>query len=140
MKDKYFIDTNIFIYAFDTDSPEKRNKANQIIKSALFNHKGCISSQVIQEFINVATKKFKTPMSIQDCEKYLKDVLSSLCKVFTNLELYFRALDIMERWKFSFYDSLIIAAALQVDCNILYSEDLQHNQKIQSLTIINPFL
>jgi len=46
----------------------------------------------------------------------------------------------MNKWQFSFYDSLIIAAALQAKCNVLYSEDLQHNQKVHSLTILNPFL
>jgi predicted nucleic acid-binding protein len=139
MKDKYFIDTNIFIYAFDAE-PQKREKANSLIKTALLEHKGCISSQVIQEFINVSTKKFIVPLSIKDCEKYLKSVLLPLCEIYANYDLYHRALDIMERWHYSFYDSLIIAAALQTDCAVLYSEDLQHQQKIQSLTLINPFI
>ena len=140
MKDKFFIDTNVFVYSFDKQNDKKRKKANELIKTALLNHGGCISSQVIQEFMNVATKKFDMPMSIPDCEKYLKNVLSPICHVFTSLELYYKSLDVMERWQYSFYDSLIIAAALQAECKILYSEDLQHNQKIQYLTIINPFL
>lgn len=140
MKDKYFVDTNIFVYSFDTQNDNKRQIANELIKTAVLDHRGCISSQVIQEFINVATKKFDTPMSITDCEKYLKNILSPICRVFTSLELYYKALDVMARWQYSFYDSLIIAAALKAECKILYSEDLQHNQKIQDLTIINPFL
>ena len=140
MNDKYFIDTNVFIYAFNHDYPEKQKIANDIIKKALFKNKGCISNQVIQEFINVSTKKFAVPLSISDCQKYLDNVLLPLCEIYGNIDLYHRSLDIMERWQFSFYDSLIIAAAIQVDCTILYSEDLQHNQKIESLTIINPFV
>ena len=140
MNDKYFIDTNIFIYAFEYDYPEKQKIANDIIKKALFKNKGCISNQVVQEFINVATKKFAVPLSISDCQKYLDNVLLPLCEIFVNIDLYHRSLDIMERWQFSFYDSLVIAAAIQVDCKILYSEDLQHNQKIESLIIINPFI
>ena len=140
MKDEYFLDTTIFVYSFAQQDTKKREKSNELIKAALLNNSGCISSQVIQEFMNVSTRKFTVPMSIQDCEKYLKNVLSPLCQVFTSLDLYYKALDIMERWQFSFYDSLIIAASFQADCQILYSEDLQHNQKIQSLTIINPFL
>ena len=140
MKDKFFIDTNIFVYSFDPNDDKKRQIANQIIRSALLDNQGCISSQVIQEFINVATKKFVSPMSVNDCEKYLKNVLSPICRVFTNIELFFKALDVMERWKFSFYDSLIIAATILADCNILYSEDLQHQQKIQSIKILNPFV
>lgn len=139
MKDKFFIDTNVFVYSFDTSNQTKQQKANELIKKALHDHVGIISSQVVQEFINVSTRKFSTPMSIQDSEKYLKQVLSPLCQVFTSIDLYFKALDVMDRWQFSFYDSLIISAALQADCQTLYSEDLQHNQKIQTLTIVNPF-
>ena len=109
MNDKYFIDTNIFIYSFDRSEPIKREKANNLIKLALVENKGCISYQVIQEFINVSTRKFTVPLSIIDCKRYLDNVLSPLCAIFTSIDLYHRALDIMERWRFSFYDSLIIA-------------------------------
>ncbi len=140
MKDKYFIDTNIFVYSFDKNEPTKKEKADQLIKTALLDNQGCISYQVIQEFINVATKKFARPLSVADCRIFIDKALSPLCQVFANIELYHRALDIMQRWEYSFYDSLIIAAAIQAECTILYSEDLKHLQKIQSLTIVNPFL
>ena len=139
MKDKYFIDTNILVYSFDFESFEKKKIGDDIIKSAITENKGCISYQVIQEFLNVSTKKFEVPLSLSDCKKYLDNVLAPLCEIFTSVELYHRALDVMERWQYSFYDSLIIAAALQSDSKILYSEDLQHNQKIQSIKIVNPF-
>lgn len=98
-----------------------------------------ISSQVVQEFVSVATRKFSVPLSLQDCRKYLDTVLSGLCRVFTSIDLYRQALDIMERWGYGHYDSLIIAGALQADCEVLYSEDLHHNHKIHGLTIVNPF-
>lgn len=139
MKDKYFIDTNVFIYAFD-ENEGKQAKANELIKSGLLENKGCISTQVIQEFINVSIKKFEQPLSIQDCHTFVDKVLSPLCHVFATIELYHRALDTVQRWGYSFYDSLIIAAAQQAECRILYSEDLQHGQKIGSLTIKNPFI
>lgn len=139
MKDKYFIDTNIFVYSFDPQDIIKRNISRDLIKRALKDQVGCISSQVIQEFINVATKKFNPPLSIQDCSKYLNSVLAQLVEIYSSVELYHKALEIFERWKYSFYDSLIITTALQTDCTILYSEDFQHGQKIQSLTIVNPF-
>jgi predicted nucleic acid-binding protein len=140
MNDKYFIDTNIFVYAFDRENSEKNVIANNLVKSAIVKHKGCISYQVIQELLNVLTKKLKRPISHSDCKKYLDTVLLPLCEIFANIDLYHRALDTMERWQYSFYDSLIIAAAIQSDCNILYTEDLHHNQKIQSITILNPFI
>jgi predicted nucleic acid-binding protein len=140
MNDKFFIDTNILVYSFDSNSPVKQQIAQEIIKKALVDHEGCISSQVIQEFLNVSSKKFNPVLSSEDCLKYLNTVLSPLCEIFTSIDLYRAAIEISERWKYAFYDSMIITAALQTNCGLLYSEDLQHNQKVQSLTIINPFI
>lgn len=140
MRDKFFLDTNIFLYTFDSDEQAKQQVANQIIKSVLVSGHGCTSSQVVQEFINVATRKFKKPLSIPDCEKFVRDIMSPLCRVFTNVDLCLKALEITDRWRFAFYDSLIIAAAQKAKCNILYSEDMQHKQKVQNLTIYNPFI
>ena len=133
MKDKYFLDTNIFVYAFDSANPKKQKRANELIKTALENNTGCISFQVIQEFMNVATRKFAIPLSIPDCKKYLNAVLSPLCEDFVNTELYSSTIDVMERWRFSFYDSLIVASALQADCTILYSEDMVINNPFKIL-------
>lgn len=140
MNDKYFIDTNILIYSFDTANKEKQSIAKQIIQEAMDKQCGCISFQVIQEFLNTATRKFKVPLSPSDCQRYLNLILEPLCEVFTSIELYFQSLEIMERWQYAFYDSLIISAALQANCTALYTEDLQHGQKIKNLTITNPFI
>ncbi len=139
MKDKYFLDTNILVYSFSSDAPIKQNIARQLIQTALGEQIGCISSQVIQEFLNVSTKKFNPPLTSEDCQKYLNTVLAPLCEVFASIDLYRKTIEISERWKYSFYDSMIISAALYADCSILYSEDMQHEQNIQSLTIVNPF-
>ena len=140
MKGRFFLDTNIIVYSFDKAAPEKQKEAQTLIALALNTHQGCISSQVIQEFFNVATRKFKIPLSINDCQIYLTTVLEPLCETFASIELYNKALEVVSRWQYSFYDALIIAAALNSGCDILYSEGLQHNQGIQDLTIINPFL
>lgn len=140
MNDKFFIDTNILIYSFDKSDPRKQSIAKQIIRNALTNYTGCISYQVIQEFLNVATQKFETPLPKNDCCKYMTNVLEPLCEVFSSMELYKDALEIKEGWQYSFYDSLILSAALQVNCNMLYTEDLQHEQRIRNLLIINPFI
>jgi predicted nucleic acid-binding protein len=136
MKGKFFLDTNIVVYSFN-DSP-KKDKALELIKSAHVKN-GCISYQVIQEFMNVALKKFEKPLHYNDLQLYLKKVLFPVCEVFPSERLYSEALDISEGWKYSFYDSLIIASALESQCDVLYSEDLQNNQKIRNLTIVNPF-
>ncbi|WP_089727967.1 PIN domain-containing protein [Candidatus Thiosymbion oneisti] len=140
MKDKYFLDTNIFVYSFEPSEPTKNAIARDLIQNALKEQIGCISSQVIQEFLNVSTKKFNPPLAPQDSLKYLNTVLAPLCEISTSVELYRKTIETSERWKYSFYDSLILAAAIQTNCSILYSEDLQHGQNIQSLTILNPFL
>lgn len=140
MKGNYFLDTNILVYTFDRSHPEKQSIAQNLVKNALNNRSGCISYQVIQEFLNIASRKFANPLSVADCQIYLSNVLEPLCEVFSSTGLFHRALEISSRWDFSFYDSLIVAAALSVESKTLYTEDLQHNQKIEDMIIINPFL
>ena len=140
MNGKYFIDTNIFIYSFDASNIQKQNKSKEIIANALENSNGIISYQVIQEFLNVSTKKFKSPLIIADAQRVLTTILEPLCEVFSSIELYHQALEISERWQYSFYDSLVLSAAIKADCKTIYSEDLQHRQTIQNLQIINPFI
>src|SRR5574343_781402 len=107
----HFLDTNIFVYSFDDRNPGKRDVARRLIGNALNNRSGRISYQVIQEFLNVSTRKFQPPLITQDAQLYLITVLEPLCEVFASAALFHRALDISNLWKFSFYDSLIIAAA-----------------------------
>jgi predicted nucleic acid-binding protein len=95
---------------------------------------------VIQEFLSVATRKFAFPFSFQHCEQYLRDVLQPLCEIYPAIDFYCHALQNAERWKYSLYDALIVTAAMQAGCKQLFSEDLQHGQVIDTLTIVNPFL
>jgi predicted nucleic acid-binding protein len=140
MKDKYFLDTNIFVYSFNSGEKNKQKVSLELISNALDKQIGCISYQVVQEFLNVATRKFVKPLSIPDCRRYLNSVFDPLCVVYPSIELYNQALEISERWQYSFYDSLIITAAINSECSTLYTEDLRHGQKIKNLTIVNPFL
>lgn len=141
MTDKFFLDTNILIYSFDSRVLAKQQQAQQLIAQALSSQHGTISFQVVQEFLNAARRKFANSLSLTDCQTYLAQVLMPLCQVFPQLDLYQKALVIEERYKYSFYDSLILAAALEAHCQILYTEDLQAGQLIeQRLRIVNPFL
>jgi len=139
MKDRFFLDTNILVYTFDASSPDKRTIARQLLREALARGNGCISYQVVQEFLNVATRKFQQPLSALEARQYLDTVLTPLCEVSSSPALYQRALEIAGRWRFSFYDSLVIAAALSAGCGILYSEDLQHDQSLDTVRVVNPF-
>jgi predicted nucleic acid-binding protein len=140
MRGKYFLDTNILVYTFDHAYPKKVYTSRHLVKDALNKRSGCISYQVIQEFLNVASRKFINPLSISDCQTYLNNVLEPLCEVFSSVSLFHRALEISNRWNFAFYDSLIVAAALSAESKILYTEDLQHHQQIMDMIIVNPFL
>ena len=139
MKGKYFLDTNILVYSFDHRARRKQAKSQELIEAALQRHQGIISTQVLQEFLNVATTKFSRPLSAQDAYRYLDSVLAPLCEVYPSLALYRQGLNIQTETHYSFYDSLILAAAIHANCDILYSEDFQHDQRIRGLRIDNPF-
>lgn len=140
MHDRFFLDTNIFIYTFDNREPKKQARAQDLVSDALTRGRGVISYQVVQEFLSVATQKFANPLSESDALLYLDRVLGPLCEVLPTLALYRHTIGLAARWKYPFYDSLIIAAALQSECKILYSEDLQHGQEVEGVTLMNPFL
>ncbi len=139
MSAKYFIDSNIFVYSFDQGQPAKKQRSMELIQQALESGLGIISTQVIQEFLNVATQKFAVPMAIDDAQAYLNLVLNPLCQVYPDLMLYDSCLEIQAETKYSFYDSLIIAAAAQAGCELLYSEDLQDGHDVRGLKIVNPY-
>jgi predicted nucleic acid-binding protein len=139
MKGRFFLDTNVFVYTFDSSAPKKQTRARKLVAQALEGRRGVISFQVVQEFLNVATRKFATPLTMRDCVTYLESVLSPLYDVSPSMELYREALDIRERWQLSYYDALIVTAALSAGCERLLSENLQHGLEIRGLTIENPF-
>jgi len=139
MSDRYFLDTNVFVYTFDPTAPAKRQRAVELVEDALVTGAGIISTQVVQEFLNVATRKFRVPLRPADCARYLDEVLSPLCQVIPSMELFRRALTIRQESGFGFYDSLIVAAAAEGGCSILYSEDMQHGQRLAGVTLCNPF-
>jgi len=136
---KHFLDTNIFIYSFDEKNPIKRQKARTMIREALISQTGVVSFQVIQEFLSIATKKFSVVLSFEDLNDYLKTVLFPLCDMSPTEELYQYALELHKHHRFSFYDSLIIAAAAKTNCKTIYTEDLQDAQVVAGVKIKNPF-
>lgn len=139
MSAEFFIDTNVFIYHLDTTDRRKHKAAEQIVRDALSTGNGCISFQVAQECLNVALRKAQVALSADAARSYLDAVLAPLMQVSASPALYERALDIHARWRFGFYDSLVVAGALSAGCRTLLSEDLQHGQKIEGLTVVDPF-
>lgn len=137
----FFLDTNIFVYALLTSEPRKKLRAVQLLEQALASHTGCVSYQVIQEFANVGLRKFAQCFSVHECKQFIDAAMQPLNRVVSSPELFEAALNLHDETRYSFYDCLVIAAALQAGANVLYTEDLQHNQLIDGrLRIVNPFL
>ena len=137
---RHFLDTDIFIYTFDRGAPDKARRANGLVSEALATGAGIISFQVAQEFVAAARKPFQTPMSFEQIERYWHTTLRPLLLVHSSPGLFVRALDLARRDQLSWYDSLIVAAAIQGGCEILYSEDMQHGRCFGDLAVQNPFL
>jgi predicted nucleic acid-binding protein len=140
MSGRFFLDTNVFVYTFDANAPAKAKTATQLIRRAANSGEGIISYQVVQEFFNVALRRFPQPMTVAEAEQYLITVLRPLLAVHSSPTIYLEALRISEKHRLSWYDSLIVAAALEGGCEKIYSEDLQHGHKIEGMRIENPFL
>jgi predicted nucleic acid-binding protein len=140
MSDRFFLDTNIFVYSFDRSAAVKARRATQLIRMALTTQKGIISYQVVQEFFNVALRKFSQPMKEAEAEQYLGTVFRPLLAVHSSQALYTEALHLQAKSGLSWYDSLIVSGAIQAQCDLLFTEDLQHGQRFGSLQVANPFL
>ena len=134
-----FFDSNVFIYLFDTTDVRKRELAFDLVNRGLIDGKVCISHQVVQETLNVMVRKLPKPMAADTAQTFLQHTLVPLWRVMPSAALYQRGLALQARWKFSFYDSMIVAAALEAGCKRLLSEDLQHGQRIEGMRIENPF-
>ncbi len=134
MIDRVFIDTNILVY-LSVNNDAKTETTTKLIYNL---PNAVISTQVLGEFSNVAYRN--KVLSLEKLVEYIDIFTSSfeLFKISASTIIY--AIKIKEKYSFSFWDSLIIASAIETDCSILYSEDMQHLQRIDDkLTIINPF-
>ncbi len=136
MPTAYFLDTNILVYAFEPDQPEKMVIARKLLSDA---EPWQISWQVVQEFCSVALHRFKKPLNHSYLATLVELLLSPHCSIFPDATLWQSALRIQTETQYRFYDSLIVAAALRSGASVLYSEDLQHGRRIGDLEIRNPF-
>ena len=134
MNGNCFIDTNILVYCYTEDEPIKQQKALNIVNGS----DTFISTQVLTELSNTLKKKFK--LDWQKVKNVISEVNSDF-NVFVNKpSIIEQACQIADKYKYSFYDSLIISAALSCSCKTLYSEDMQDGQLIENcITIVNPF-
>ena len=138
MSGNCFIDTNILVYAFDKSESQKQAIAQQILKEKGNWGKIVLSTQVLQEFFVVVTKKLTQPLP----KEIAYQVVQSLAEyplVEINAPIILKAIHRHQTDNFSFWDALIVEAALNAGCYVLLSEDMQENRRIDSLIIQNPF-
>jgi|SRR5580692_1320650 predicted nucleic acid-binding protein len=140
MSDKYFLDTDIFIYSFDLANPRKAQIAEELVTRGVGSKAAVISYQVVQEFINVSLRRFKAPITVAELEIYFSKVLLPMMTITSSSGLFLEALRLQGANQLSWCDSLIVTAAIQGGCKVLYSEDLQHRRQFGNLVIQNPFL
>lgn len=134
MKGKYFLDTNILIYLYSTE--EKKQK--RVLELLQNEDEFVVSAQVLSEFCNVLKKKFN--FTTKRLNFILQDFEINFLLHSTDMEQIKTALNISDRYKYSFYDALVIAGAILSKCTLLFSEDLQHGQTIlNKIKIVNPF-
>ncbi|SRR6266478_1167713 len=139
MNDRFFLDTNIFVYALPANPSGKKDRAAELVDRAIGSGKGVISYQVVQEFFSVAFRRFTPRMTSAEAEQYLAATFQPLLAVHSSYSLYVEALTLSRRYSLSWYDSLIVASASESQCSILFSEDLQDGQSFGGLKVRNPF-
>lgn len=135
MHAEFFLDTNILLYAASTAKSEhdKRTKARELLAM----EGGGLSVQVQAEFYVNATGKFKLP---HDKVVGILESLDSYPVLALTESVFWAALRIKERYELSYWDSAVLAAALELGCHTVYSEDLSHGQSYAGIRVINPFI
>lgn len=136
---RVFVDTNIFVSQFDVHEPAKQAQARALIKRLITEADCCVSTQVIQEFLNVAIKKHAATFPVAKLKRLVDETFAPLCAHLPSPDFYHRTLALHATHSLGWYDALIVQAALDLNCDILYSEDLQAGQTFGQLTIKNPF-
>jgi predicted nucleic acid-binding protein len=138
MSDKYFVDTNILMYAHDTAAGEKHERAKSVVEGLWRDRSGAVSTQVLQELCVNLRRKAGRPLDIKATRDVVVDYLTWHLAVNGGASIL-EALEIEERYKVSFWDALVIGAAQACGANVLYSEDLSDGQMYGSVRVVNPF-
>ena len=136
-KTKVFFDSNILVYFADGADPQKQQIAENLIKNAVINDNGVISTQSLQEFFAATTRKLLCTK--EKAKEYVENFSDSFTVEQVSVPLILKAINISIKNQFSFWDSLILSAAIQSGCIICYSEDLSNGQIIEGVKIVNPF-
>lgn len=133
----FFLDSNILIYAFDTQEPKKRARSQALIEG-LPAEAIVLSAQVVNEFYFTVTRKLRRPLPAADAEAAVRG-LSGFRIIPLDYRLSLAGMEIVRRHQLSIWDALIVQSAIEGKCRTLFSEDFQSGRKYGDLTITNPF-
>ncbi|RPH52195.1 MAG: PIN domain-containing protein [Desulfobacteraceae bacterium] len=139
MSDRIFVDTNILVYAHDLSAGDRHAKASAVIESLWEAETGIISTQVLQEFYVTVTRKIKNPLTPAEAREIIRNYLAWPVQN-NDLETTIRASEIEERNSLSFWDAMIVAAALRLQAQKIITEDLNHGQIIEGILVENPLI
>jgi predicted nucleic acid-binding protein len=139
MSDKYFVDTNILLYAHDRAAGLKHERARQLIERLWISGEGVLSTQVLQELCINLRRKIARPLPVEEVRQLIHDYLSWEIVINSPVSVL-QALEIEIRYKTSFWDALVLQAAESSGAAVLYSEDLASGQKYGPIQVINPLL
>ena len=139
MSDKYFVDTNVLVYAHDRTAGPKHERARQLVEHLWLTGEGVLSTQTLQELCVTLRRKVNPPLSWEQVRHFLENYLA--WEVVTNdPSSVLEALDIERRYKISYWDALVIHAAWRAGAAVLYSEDLAEGERYESLRVVNPLV
>jgi predicted nucleic acid-binding protein len=139
MGDRYFLDTNILMYAHDTSGGAKHERARAMVEELWRDRSGVVSTQVLQELTVNLRRNAGRPLDGKKTREIVADYLSWHVVVNSGASIL-EALDLEKRYRITFWDALVIQAALASGADILYSEDLSHGQMFGSVRVVNPFV
>lgn len=138
MTDRIFLDTNVLVYAYNANEPEKQRIAQNILRTCIQDEVGMLSVQVLGEFFTVMTRKLSPPMTV-DAAREIVTALDILPVQEIDRKMVKSAIDNQQRFNISYWDALIIAAAERSGCPKIFSEDLSDGQLYKGITVENPF-
>lgn len=137
MSDRYFVDTNILMYAHDTAAGDKHRRARALVEELWDTRAGVVSTQVLQELAVNLRRKAKKPLDAKATRDVVSDYLAWHVVVNSG-DSILEALDLETRYRLSFWDALVIHAAHAAGAEILYSEDLSDGQRYGTVRVKNP--
>ncbi|MCO5193160.1 MAG: PIN domain-containing protein [Anaerolineae bacterium] len=136
--ERQFVDTNILVYAHDAAAGEKHHKARQLLVDLWQSRLGCVSVQVLQEFYLTVTREVANPLKSEEAAAIIRD-LSTWRVHSPQADDILAAIALQTRYQLSFWDAMILHSANALACELLWTEDLHHGQRVNATLIRNPF-